>query len=886
MVDFKLRYLIDADGRKAKAELNDVDRHINKMGAGITGSLGGAAGILGTAAAGLSAVVVGGVAVTKQLFDMSKAASEFGSKIFDASEKTGLHAETLSSMKFAADQSGSSLENVTSAIAKFSKNVGAAVDGSKEAAASMKALGIDPQAALKDLDGSLAKVFDRIAKAKPGIEQITLAQKAFGKSGADLLPFIKSFDGDLAGLVKRAKELGVTIDDEAARAADEFGDQLDTLGAQFEGITRTIGTAFMPVFMDMAKETSDWAVRNKDEIADWATGAASSVQAIINKIRDLIEVSNEYKLVGKGVWDIIFAYPAAFDKLSGISAERARINADKAMRPDVGIPYGPGGVRTRADGSVTVPGTGTTRRPPAESDREFRKFFEEMGFNVNRTYGGAVNKGSLHPSGLAADIKTNGEKIADIFALTAKALEKGYRLVDERVKQPGVKSKGPHQHYERGGRLRASMFGTPDLYGGQQQLDYLKNLDAERLGKASGMSAYSDYQKKLAADAERFREEEMRDAESFLQEWLSAERQASEQRLDIRKTEADLAVEIIGQMVDQGIMTEVEATQRLGELKIDMLEEERREIGQRISTTENILRLEQIGIELQKQRIKNERDVTEAVRQQNEEFWEQLRIKDRMLQKANQRPGTMKHRGQQPKGFMDTLFGGDISLELDKFTSTADYMAKTMSDLGQMTNDAFGQMAAGLGSLVEQWVLTGTLGPDALKKMTASVLANLAAQSATYAIFELAKGFAALFWNPAEAAAHFTSAALFGSIAVGAGLAGRAIAGDSFTKDSRGGSGSGSGSGSRRDEDLTPISRVSDDAYVSGRPQSKLGSEADQLLIRVIDRLNQKLEATRPGDVFVAGMKQNRGAVGRQVVEDIKSNSSIGVAFSKANGGR
>ena len=74
----------------------------------------------------------------------------------------------------------------------------------------------------------------------------------------------------------------------------------------------------------------------------------------------------------------------------------------------------------------------------------------------------------------------------------------------------------------------------------------------------------------------------------------------------------------------------------------------------------------------------------------------------------------------------------------------------------------------------------GETGPAAMKKLVASVLAGVAAQSATLAIFELAKGFAALFWNPPEAAAHFTAAALFGSLAVGAGVAGRLIAGDSF----------------------------------------------------------------------------------------------------------
>ena len=83
----------------------------------------------------------------------------------------------------------------------------AAETDSDKAAAKLQAFGITPQAAINDLDGSLEKVFKRIVEAKPGVEQITLAQKAFGKSGADLIPVLDSFDGDLAGRSKDRPEI-------------------------------------------------------------------------------------------------------------------------------------------------------------------------------------------------------------------------------------------------------------------------------------------------------------------------------------------------------------------------------------------------------------------------------------------------------------------------------------------------------------------------------------------------------------------------------------------------------------------------------------------------------------------------------------------------------
>lgn len=84
---------------------------------------------------------------------------------------------------------------------------------------------------------------------------------------------------------------------------------------------------------------------------------------------------------------------------------------------------------------------------PKENDKQFRDFFTQKGFKVNRTFGKAINKGSLHPYGLAADIDFNGKSDDEIGDLVEAALQKGYRVFDERVKQPGVKQTGPHLHF-------------------------------------------------------------------------------------------------------------------------------------------------------------------------------------------------------------------------------------------------------------------------------------------------------------------------------------------------------------------------------------------------------------------------------------------------------
>jgi hypothetical protein len=158
--------------------------------------------------------------------------------------------------------------------------------------------------------------------------------------------------------------------------------------------------------------------------------------------------------------------------------------------PDIGGDDDDGGLDALAgEYGVAAPNDPPPAKPkriraPKEDDAAFRKFFDEHGFRVNRTFGKAINKGSLHPLGLAADIDINGKSDDEIGNLVEAALKRGYRVYDERVKRPGVKQTGPHLHFERNNGEKASSF--LDGRYGKRTLKQLRELDEMRLGKRAG----------------------------------------------------------------------------------------------------------------------------------------------------------------------------------------------------------------------------------------------------------------------------------------------------------------------------------------------------------------------------------------------------------------
>jgi hypothetical protein len=132
-------------------------------------------------------------------------------------------------------------------------------------------------------------------------------------------------------------------------------------------------------------------------------------------------------------------------------------------------------------------------------------------------------------------------------------------------------------------------------------------------------------------------------------------------------------------------------------------------------------------------------------------------------------------------------------------------MGKTIDVLHELKNvgmDAFKGLAQGFSSMIQAWVQGGDLGPHALRKMTAAVLAAASAQAIVEAIMETARGFAALArYDPISATNHFTAAAIFGGVGVAAAVAGKliapkneSVAGNAFASDSSAGA---TGSGSR-----------------------------------------------------------------------------------------
>lgn len=233
---------------------------------GLKGGLDRAGQRLEKWAAGVNAVgirmLAAGTAIVAPLAAASKVFATMGDELAKASTRTGVSVEKLSALKYAADQSGSSLEGLEGGLRKMSKFVVEAAKGSDTARGTLRNLGLTFDD-LKSLspDEQFVAIAEALSKVQNPTVKAALAMEVFGKGATELIPLM---DGGAAGineLTQRAKELGLTWTTKDAKAAEEFGDRLDDLWHVMKRGVAIVGSAVVPIFRQAAVLMTDVAVR-------------------------------------------------------------------------------------------------------------------------------------------------------------------------------------------------------------------------------------------------------------------------------------------------------------------------------------------------------------------------------------------------------------------------------------------------------------------------------------------------------------------------------------------------------------------------------------------------------------------------------------------------
>lgn len=183
--------------------------------------------------------------------------------------------ESLSRLKYAAEQNDVDFSSLTVAIKRWQVTLSQAASGSQDAAGSLKLLHLNA-AALKELslEDQLKKIADQFSRIRDPADQTRVAVELFGRSGEQLVPLLRKGSGAIDELIKKADELGITLDAKTARGADAADKALKRLFATVQAAgARAAGNfalAFLPPEdeLDRAIVKLDELKKKRDEFAN------------------------------------------------------------------------------------------------------------------------------------------------------------------------------------------------------------------------------------------------------------------------------------------------------------------------------------------------------------------------------------------------------------------------------------------------------------------------------------------------------------------------------------------------------------------------------------------------------------------------------------------
>ena len=204
----------------------------------------------------------------------------------EAANKLGMSIEVYQKMGYAAEQTGSSQEDMGQALKFLSQNMVQAINGSKEATEWFGRVGI-PLDKLKQMNAG--EVFETIADKFQAVgdvgqnaqKKIAVMMALMGRSGTELKQTLDQGSDGLRGLYKEAVRLGAVVDGPTADAFSQFNDNFGDMKKSIVAVMTSITKAALPALDSIVKKITEMGVAGRVE---WGEKIGLTISNIVNAL--------------------------------------------------------------------------------------------------------------------------------------------------------------------------------------------------------------------------------------------------------------------------------------------------------------------------------------------------------------------------------------------------------------------------------------------------------------------------------------------------------------------------------------------------------------------------------------------------------------------------
>jgi hypothetical protein len=174
-------------------------------------------------------------------------------KVGKAANRAGVSVGFMSQLRFAAEQSGASFEQLAAGMKAMQRNIGLFAIGTGEAKGALEAMGVS-YADLESL--SPEEQFMKLSELLAGVEdanlRAALATRIFGEGGQELANMLENGADGIKAYQEQADALGLTMTESQTKGAAQFNDSLNIMSKTMEMIRSQLVAAMGPALEELA----------------------------------------------------------------------------------------------------------------------------------------------------------------------------------------------------------------------------------------------------------------------------------------------------------------------------------------------------------------------------------------------------------------------------------------------------------------------------------------------------------------------------------------------------------------------------------------------------------------------------------------------------------
>ncbi len=287
----RLKYRISADASEFRQELRKANTAFERFQRSNRGALRGVKSGAASAAAGIAALSAGAVALGGTMATLASQTASETLEISRLAQAAKITSEEMSGLAYGAGLFGAEAQDMVDAIATITDRAEDAKAGMQSFIDDFALVGIE----VDDLRGKdpqeLFYTFaDAIASAEDPNKQLTAAVRILGDDvGRKLLPMLQRGRGGIEEFADEAERLGVTIDEKAVKASEDWNRATGRLEGALTGLRND---TFVPMISDLA-EFANGLVENEEAmgaIRDAAGGLVISLGGLTAMIGDAVDL--------------------------------------------------------------------------------------------------------------------------------------------------------------------------------------------------------------------------------------------------------------------------------------------------------------------------------------------------------------------------------------------------------------------------------------------------------------------------------------------------------------------------------------------------------------------------------------------------------------------